>query len=82
MHSSQQVWEAINNQDAESLGWLLVNNEESRRRAQGETQFNVYAGTVSLDRQEFNLPVLAGHAISNLRVPGFAFITRNMRKRT
>ena len=32
-----------------SLGWRLVNNEETRLTAQGETQFNVYAGTVSLD---------------------------------
>lgn len=59
-------WLAINNQDAESLGWLLVNNKESRRTAQEETEFNVYAGTVILDGQEFNLPVLAGDAIAEV----------------
>lgn len=59
-------WLAINNQDAESLGWQLVDNQESRLTAQGETQFNVYAGTVSLDGQEFNLPVLAGDAIAEV----------------
>ncbi len=59
-------WLAINNQDAESLGWLLVENEETRRTAQGETQFNVYAGIVSLDGQEFNVPVLAGQAIAEV----------------
>ena len=59
-------WLAINNQDAVSLGWRLVNNEETRLTAQGETQFNVYAGTVSLDGQEFNLPILGGDAIAEV----------------
>lgn len=59
-------WLAINSQDAESLGWRLVGNEETRRTAQGETQFNVHEGTVSLDGQEFNLPVLGGDAIAEV----------------
>jgi hypothetical protein len=37
---------------AESLGWQLIDNEETRLTARVQAQFNIYAGTVSLDGQE------------------------------
>ncbi|WP_313931657.1 hypothetical protein [Nostoc punctiforme] len=42
-------WLAINTQDALSLGWELVESEEKRMTAQGEFQFYIYTGTVSLN---------------------------------
>lgn len=64
-------WLAINNQDGEALGWLLVDSEQTRQTAQGETQFNVYEGTVQIDGREFNIPALGGDAIAEilLRLP-------------
>jgi predicted aspartyl protease len=59
-------WLAINTQDALSLGWQLVNNEETRLTASGEEQFYIYAGTVSLDGQDFNIPVVAGDDIAEV----------------
>ncbi|WP_407889969.1 aspartyl protease [Scytonema sp. NUACC26] len=59
-------WLAINTQDAVSLGWQLVDSQETRLTAQGEAQFNIYAGTVSLDGQEFNIPVIGGEEIAEV----------------
>lgn len=50
-------WLAVNTQDAISLGWQLVDNGETRLTASGEAQFNIYAGTISLDRQDLKLTV-------------------------
>ncbi len=59
-------WLAVNTQDAVSLGWLLVDNEETRLTASGEAQFNIYAGTISLDGQDFTIPVIAGDDIAEV----------------
>jgi predicted aspartyl protease len=60
-------WLAINNQDLEILGWSLVlDGEKLMQTAQGETRFQVYAGTVELDGQQFSIPVLVGDAISEI----------------
>lgn len=59
-------WLAINTADAESLGWQLVDNEETRITAQGEAQFNIYDGIVNLAGEEFNIPVIAGDGIAEV----------------
>jgi predicted aspartyl protease len=59
-------WLAINTQDAISLGWELVESKETRLTAQGESQFNIYTGLVSLDNQEFNISVIAGDEIAEV----------------
>ncbi len=59
-------WLAVNTQDAISLGWQLVDNEETRLTASGEAQFNIYAGTISLDGQDFTIPVIAGDDIAEV----------------
>jgi predicted aspartyl protease len=60
-------WLAINNQDLEILGWpIVIDGEKLMQTAQGETRFQVYAGTVELDEQQFNIPVLGGDTISEV----------------
>ncbi|HAA27444.1 MAG TPA: aspartyl protease [Cyanobacteria bacterium UBA8553] len=60
-------WLAINNQDLEILGWpRVIDGEKLMQTAQGETRFQVYAGTVELDEQQFNIPVLGGDTISEV----------------
>ncbi|MBD2455528.1 aspartyl protease [Nostoc sp. FACHB-87] len=61
-------WLAINTQDAISLGWELVESEETRLTAQGEAKFNIYAGLVSLDNQEFNISAIAGGEITEVLI--------------
>lgn len=50
----------MNSQDIEVLKWRLVKRDEVMQTAQGEETFALYAGKVLLDRQEFNIPVVAG----------------------
>lgn len=56
-------WLAMSSQDIESLSWPSIGDERLMQTAQGETLFNVFAGTIELDGQEFNVPVLAGDTI-------------------
>lgn len=59
-------WLAVNTQDAVSLGWQLIENDETRITATGEAQFNVYAGIVNFDGQNFTVPVVAGDDIAEV----------------
>ncbi|HBL10491.1 MAG TPA: aspartyl protease [Cyanobacteria bacterium UBA11162] len=59
-------WLAINTQDLESLGWLCLDDELPMATAQGEAEFNVYVGTVQIDGQEFQVPVLGGDSINEI----------------
>jgi len=61
-------WLAIDTQDAESLGWLLENQEEEMRTARGEARFNLYEGTVLLDGQEYMIPVLGGDELPEILI--------------
>ncbi len=42
-------WLAIDNQDAESLGWIVDTNPSRMQTARGEARFNLDQGTVLLD---------------------------------
>jgi predicted aspartyl protease len=55
-------WLAVDNQDLEGLDWDYV-GERNMRMAQGETTFDVYAGKVRIDGQEFDIPVYAGDGV-------------------
>jgi len=57
---------ALNKQDIEDLGWMLVDDNYPMQTAQGETLFGVYVGTVIFDGQEFTIPVLGGDAIAEI----------------
>ncbi len=59
-------WLAINNQDAESLGWLLEDEERRMKTARGEVRFNLYQGTVVLDGEEFTVEVLGGDELEDI----------------
>lgn len=59
-------WLAINNQDAESLGWFLESQKEDMRTARGEARFSLYEGKVLLDADEFVIPVLGGDELEEI----------------
>ena len=60
-------WLAMDTQDVDSLGWLLVDRREMRT-ARGDVTLNIYQGTVSFDGQELTIPVLAGEEISEVLI--------------
>ncbi|MDZ8050220.1 MAG: hypothetical protein RMX68_023840 [Aulosira sp. ZfuVER01] len=43
-----------------------MDSGETRLTALGEAQFNIYTDTVSLDNQEFHIPVIVGDEIAEL----------------
>jgi predicted aspartyl protease len=53
-------WLAINSQDLEILDWPLVQPGRFMQTARGEESFDIYAGKVVIDGQEFSIPVVAG----------------------
>ena len=56
-------WLALDVQDAEILGWPLIERNSTMRMARGETFFDIYEGKVKLDGQEYIIPVLAAEGI-------------------
>jgi len=60
-------WLALNNQDISSLGWTRKNDEQrNMQTAWGETQFDLYEGTVLLDEQQFIIEVLGGDELESI----------------
>jgi predicted aspartyl protease len=57
----------MNNQDI-SFDWLLIDNDYPMKTAQGETDFNVYLGSVQIDGQQFNIPVVGGDGIPEILI--------------
>lgn len=58
-------WLAMSSQDLD-FNWLLVDDEYPMQTARGEADFNIYIGTVQIDGQEFNIPVVAGDEIPEI----------------
>ncbi|MEG3850256.1 aspartyl protease [Microcoleus sp. herbarium19] len=58
-------WLAMNSQDFD-FNWQLVDDEYPRATARGEGNFSIYIGTVQIDGQEFNIPVVAGDEIPEI----------------
>ncbi len=58
-------WLAIDNQDAESLGWVRNNEPQDMQTAQGEARFNLYEGKVVIEEEEFTVEVLGGDELVN-----------------
>jgi predicted aspartyl protease len=56
-------WLAFDTQDAESLGWSLIESNRTMQMARGEGYFDIYEGRVVLDESEYIIPVLAGAGI-------------------
>jgi len=59
-------WLAIDNQDADSLGWIFTNQQEEMETARGDAWFNLYAGTVLFDGEELIIAVLGGEQLPNI----------------
>lgn len=59
-------WLAIDNQDAESLGWILGSQQRNMETARGEARFNLYRGNVLFDREEFAILVLGGDELPDI----------------
>ncbi|OCQ99774.1 aspartyl protease [Oscillatoriales cyanobacterium USR001] len=60
-------WLAMNTQDIDSLGWSYIRSREMYT-AGGDAEFNLYAGTMILDGQEFAVPVLGGEEITEFLI--------------
>ncbi|NEQ15924.1 MAG: aspartyl protease, partial [Moorea sp. SIO3E2] len=58
-------WLAIDNQDADSLGWINYNYTRDMQTARGEAQFNLYEGKVVIEEEEFTVEVLGGNELVN-----------------
>ncbi len=56
-------WLALDTQDAESLGWSVIETNRTMQMARGEGYFDIFEGTVVLDEREYIIPVLAGAGI-------------------
>jgi predicted aspartyl protease len=56
-------WLALDIQDAESIGWRLIERNSTMQMVRGEAFFDVYEGKVKLDEQEYIIPVLATDGI-------------------
>lgn len=56
---------AINLQDIDDLGWLLI-DKEVLRTAQGENTFDLYAGKILFNHQEFSIPVHVGNELTEI----------------
>lgn len=55
-------WLAMNDQDLDGLDWTYV-KQEKMRTAKGEFNFDLYAGKVRFEGQEFDIPVHVGAGV-------------------
>ncbi|MEH2235565.1 aspartyl protease [Nostoc sp.] len=49
----------LDTQDAESLGWALIERNRTMQMTRGEELFDIYQGILVLDQQEYIIPVVA-----------------------
>ncbi len=56
-------WLVIDKQDLQELNWRYL-GERDMRMAKGEAKFDIYAGKVRIDEQEFDIPVYAGEGVT------------------
>ena len=53
---------AIDNQNIDGLGWILL-ERQTLLTAQGDLDFDIYAGKVKIQAQEFDFPVHVGQRL-------------------
>jgi len=58
-------WLAMNTQDIEDLGWAFIERQE-KQTAGGFVRFNLYAGIVFFDDQEFAIEVIGGDEFTHV----------------
>ena len=56
-------WSAINTQDLEALGWLLLTAQVEMTTARGNARFNIHEGKVQINGIEVIIPVHVGDDI-------------------
>ncbi|MDY7012035.1 MAG: aspartyl protease [Cyanobacteriota bacterium] len=59
-------WLALNQQDAESLGWVRETQSQEMETAQGNAKFGLYRGKVRIDGEEFGIQVVGGERLENI----------------
>ena len=60
-------WLAMDEQDFEGLDWIYIRRQEMRT-AKGEFDFDIYAGKVRIDEQEFDIPVHVGDGVPEILI--------------
>ena len=60
-------WLALNNQDVIALNWVRL-ERQTMRTARGDFDFDVYAGKVIFDGQEYDIPVHVGKDLSEVLI--------------
>ena len=58
---------AMDEQDLEELNWIYIRRQEMRT-AQGEFDFDIYAGKVRIDEQEFDISVHVGDGVPEILI--------------
>ena len=60
-------WLAMDEQDLEGLDWIYIRRQEMGT-AKGEFDFDIYAGKVRIDEQEFDIPVHVGDGVPEILI--------------
>ena len=60
-------WLAINDQDLDGLDWTYV-KQKKMRTAKGEFNFDLYAGKMRIEGQEFDIPVHVGAGVPEVLI--------------
>ncbi|MUG99481.1 aspartyl protease [Scytonema sp. UIC 10036] len=58
-------WLAIDKQDLDGFDWILI-GERDMLLAKGETKFDIYAGKVKIEEQEFDVLVHVGTGLTEV----------------
>ncbi|MEQ9551122.1 aspartyl protease [Coleofasciculus sp. G2-EDA-02] len=59
-------WLAINSQDIDVLDWSIITYEIEMQTARGHEFFDLYEGKVTIDSQEFTVPVHVGDELPDV----------------
>ena len=60
-------WLAMDEQDLEGLDWIYIRRQEMRT-ARGEFDFDLYAGKVRIEGQQFDIPVHVGDGVPEILI--------------
>jgi clan AA aspartic protease len=60
-------WLEMDEQDFEGLDWIYIRRQEMQT-AKGEFDFDIYAGKVRIDEQEFDIPVHVGDGVPEILI--------------
>jgi predicted aspartyl protease len=67
----------MNKQDLPGLDWHYV-GKRVMRMVKGESSFDIYAGTVQIDEQKFDIPVYVGEEVTEILLGRQWLITRRL----